>query len=480
MIIKNISERNCALLSIICFFLHLLFLQFYPVNFEFSFSEGAKYLHKLDSEIIDEYFFNQANTFIFSIIVGLVDKVLFLDNTLVVARIISATSYLFFGFGFIKIFRYYKIEFSNSFFLLYFFLNPLIWTYGFRGIPDLFATSLSFYLFSNFLFLKNKKNIKNYLNFILFGLCISIKPFCAIYLALIFLIEFNKDYFLVIKKYFQLFILSSLVPVIYFILIKINFGFYLIPDEFANQLRFLKGGFIKNFFGYLILLSIFTFPLFFKTKFINLKNFFVITFILFPLSFYLNFLTNSPSAELNLGFLNLIIGDELVFFVGAISLYTLFLYLHENIFYQNKNKNNYKFLLIVFFYIIALSLTRSSQRYLITIIPIFMIFFLLNENYLKENFFFKLTIFSYILMNILIFTNFYLNSSINREVIQFLDEKKILKKTLPGPLYPHSYHFFNSKNKKEYIISSNSNNSIKTFKKKFFIFEKKFFLKKLN
>ena len=333
MIIKNISERNCALLSIICFFLHLLFLQFYPVNFEFSFSEGAKYLHKLDSEIIDEYFFNQANTFIFSIIVGLVDKVLFLDNTLVVARIISATSYLFFGFGFIKIFRYYKIEFSNSFFLLYFFLNPLIWTYGFRGIPDLFATSLSFYLFSNFLFLKNKKNIKNYLNFILFGLCISIKPFCAIYLALIFLIEFNKDYFLVIKKYFQLFILSSLVPVIYFILIKINFGFYLIPDEFANQLRFLKGGFIKNFFGYLILLSIFTFPLFFKTKFINLKNFFVITFILFPLSFYLNFLTNSPSAELNLGFLNLIIGDELVFFVGAISLYTLFLYLHENIFY---------------------------------------------------------------------------------------------------------------------------------------------------
>ena len=114
MIIKNISERNCALLSIICFFLHLLFLQFYPVNFEFSFSEGAKYLHKLDSEIIDEYFFNQANTFIFSIIVGLVDKVLFLDNTLVVARIISATSYLFFGFGFIKIFRYYKKELLNS------------------------------------------------------------------------------------------------------------------------------------------------------------------------------------------------------------------------------------------------------------------------------------------------------------------------------------------------------------------------------
>ena len=175
MILKNSDERSCLLLSIFAFFFHLLFIKFYPVNFEFSFSEGAKYLYNFDTKVINDYFFNQANTFVFSVIIGLVDRVLFIDDTLISARLLSATSYLFFGLGFIKIFKFYKIKLSSTFFIFYFLLNPLIWTYGHRGIPDLFATSLAF-IFLNFLFLKNTQSIKNYLNFLL-GISISIKPF---------------------------------------------------------------------------------------------------------------------------------------------------------------------------------------------------------------------------------------------------------------------------------------------------------------
>ena len=95
MILKNTDERSCLLLSIFAFFFHI-FIKFYPINFEFSFSEGAKYLYNFDTKVINDYFFNQANTFVFSVIIGLIDKILFIDDTFVSARILSASSYCFF------------------------------------------------------------------------------------------------------------------------------------------------------------------------------------------------------------------------------------------------------------------------------------------------------------------------------------------------------------------------------------------------
>ena len=124
-----------------------------------------------------------------------------------------------------------------------------------------------------------------------------------------------------------------------------------------------------------------------------------------------------------------------IFYFSNIILYFIYIFimtLNKN---KLKNFSNYKFFLVVLFYIIVLSFTRPSQRYLVTIMPIFMIFFLINGNYFKEKIFFKLVAFGYILMNILIFINFYLHSSINKEIIGYLIEKNILKETLPGPLY---------------------------------------------
>ena len=119
MIINCTEERNCLLLSISIFLLHLLTVNFYPVNFEFSFSEGAKFIDNFDKKVIDEYFFNQANTFVFPLFIGLINKFFMINDTLISAKLISGTSYVFLGIGFIKIFRYYKIKFS-CFFLIFF------------------------------------------------------------------------------------------------------------------------------------------------------------------------------------------------------------------------------------------------------------------------------------------------------------------------------------------------------------------------
>ena len=204
-------------------------------------------------------------------------------------------------------------------------------------------------------------------------------------------------------------------------------------------------------------------------------------FILFPLSFVLGNIINSPQAELNFGFLNNLVGNKPIFLIGAISLLIFCLYVYDylKVNYPSKNRANIDFLIIVFIYIFILSLTRPSQRYLIIILPLIMIFFLTNSNYLKNKMIFIPVVILYICFNIILFVNFYLNSSINENIVKYLLEKDILKKTLPGPLYPHSYHYFHSEEDKSYVITTDPKNHIKKFEKNIFILEKKFYLKKI-
>ena len=474
MIIKNNDEQRSLYLAFFTFSFHLLFLNFNPVNFEFTFSEGAKYLYDYDKKIVEDYFFNQANTFAFPIIVGIVDKFFFINDTLFSARILSASSYFFIAFGFINLFKFYKIKINCSIFLIFFYLNPLIWTYGHRGIPDLFAASIAIYSFSNILILKNQKNYKNFIYFLLMGLSVCLKPFCLIYLGLIFLVEYKNNFLTTVKKYYFLFLIAILLPVIYFCIIKINFGFYLIPNKFDPEVSFLKGGFFNNFFGYFIFLSIFIFPISFKLEFINKYNFLIILCLILPLSFYFHFLTNSPNTELNFGFLNSVLDVRLIIFFGLLAFFILLLYIKDNY------KINFKYLLIVIIYIFILSLTRSSQRYLITILPIVFLFFLIDIKPIKIKAIFFCVAIVHIFINFFISVNFYLNSSINKEIIEYLNKKEIINETSSGPLYAHSQHMFLSKKAKKYIISKDSSNHIKSFERKFFIIKKKFYLNKLN
>ena len=474
MIKKIYENKKEFFLTFIVFSIHLLFLKFNPVNFEFTFSEGAKYFVNFEKKVIEDFFFNQANTFVFSLLIGIFDKVFFINDTLVAARILSALSYFLLAIGFINIFHIFNIKFNLLLFLILFFLNPLIWTYGHRGIPDLLATSIAFYSCSSILLYKSKKKFKNFFSFVILGLAICLKPFCLIYLFLIFVLEYKQNLISYIRKYFILFLSALFLPLIYFLLIKINFDFFLIPPKFNSEVIFLKGGFFNNFFGYFIFLSVFILPFSFKLKFVNKFNILVILFLILPLSFYFHYLTNSPSTELNFGFLSKILDVRLIFFFAFSSLFLLILYIKDNF------NINYEFLIVVFVYIFVLSLTRSSQRYLIPILPIMFLFFLVNKENFEKKIFFYLICIGYFFINIFISINFYLNSSINKEIINYLIKKNIIEETLPGALYAHSYHYFLSQKNKKYIISSEPNDHLRSFERKFFVINKRYYLNKIN
>jgi hypothetical protein len=89
-VVSRIDKIKCWYVILVTFILHLVLINLYPVNFEFTFSEGAKYLINFDKQIVKDYFFDQANTFFYSLIVGLVNKIFPLENTLLYTRLLSA------------------------------------------------------------------------------------------------------------------------------------------------------------------------------------------------------------------------------------------------------------------------------------------------------------------------------------------------------------------------------------------------------
>jgi hypothetical protein len=219
MVIKA-DKIKCYLVILITFILHLIITNFYPVNFEYTISDGSKYLLNYDIKIVENYFLDQANTFAYSLVAGLINKIFLLENPIIYTRLLSASSYFFFGIAFINLFNYFKVKLKCYYFLIFFFLNPIIWTYGYRGIPDLFSTSLGLYSFSEILFLKGYNNPKKIFNYFLLSVAICIKPFSLIYLGIIIFFEYKNNFIFLLNKYLIIIILVLFLPVLYFLIIS--------------------------------------------------------------------------------------------------------------------------------------------------------------------------------------------------------------------------------------------------------------------
>ena len=96
--------------------LHLISFNFFPVNYEYTFSEGAKFFDLFEKKYSDFYFQNQANTIFYSLIINLIDRITldFFDN-LIIARFISFTSYIFLILGLLYNFKLFKVKKKSIF-----------------------------------------------------------------------------------------------------------------------------------------------------------------------------------------------------------------------------------------------------------------------------------------------------------------------------------------------------------------------------
>ena len=106
------SKYSILIFGFLTISLHLLSLNFFPINYEYTFSEGSKYFNSFESKYSEFYFKNQANTFFYSLIINLIDRItLGTIESLAISRLVSFSSYIFLIYGLfyhLKFFRMHK------------------------------------------------------------------------------------------------------------------------------------------------------------------------------------------------------------------------------------------------------------------------------------------------------------------------------------------------------------------------------------
>jgi hypothetical protein len=248
-----------------------------------------------------------------------------------------------------------------------------------------------------------------------------------------------------------------------------------VPPVFSNLVIFDYKNTFYILIGYFTFIAISIFPFTLKGYFFDRKKNIVI-FIFSSLGLFLYVSKAGYIGELDFGFVEKLMPRNLLMFLIFFPFCLCFLY------FMNIKKNiiNYKLILIIFFYILALSFTRPVQRYLIHILPIIFLLVLLNLGKSNVKYFFSVILIIYIPINLLIGLNFHFVSNNTKNIIYFLNNEKLLNKTAPGPLYAHSKHFFKNVDQTEYEISfAPGKDIIKHFNFSNFIQRQSYYLNKL-
>ena len=473
---------NKYVIIAIIFFIHLLFINFPTVNFEYVFFEAASQFENNKILALNNYFKIQANTFLFPFLIFITNYFLSIDF-LTLSRVLSILCVIPLGLSIIK---FSDIFFKNdSIYLLSLILcNPFIFVMAHRGTPDFISASIAV---STFPYLISfKKNIHLFVFSIILGFAIALKPTVGIILILInlyFLFKLKFNFLSTIKETLIINFFSLLPFLFYILYVNLNFNFLLANEYYTNSLKINS---IRNYFSnfilyigyiYLFIFSLRISVLYHKILFLKF-NYIYILFTLIILFFA--FLFPIPQLELNLSFLSKILGKKIENFIFVISflIFIFDIYLNRQVLFSDIIKKTIFISIILFFLI--MSFFSPSQRYLICIIPLFIyLFFVFNKKY------FVITIFIYIFFNLLLSINQYLNGYLSKLIVIEMKEKNILDLSCPGVIEAHIGNSFpidnkNCNEKYDYtVVYGNSINSIKTIKISLFFISKTLSIVKL-
>jgi hypothetical protein len=442
---------------IFAFILHISFINFYPVNFEFVFYEGYNFIKEdFNKEIARNFFEQQANTFFFTFIISFFSFLFPFAKPIYIGKFISALSYLFIGLSFINISNKFEkkntLDNFRSILLLLLFLSPIIWIFGYRSTPDLISMSLGLYGFSIFYKYEHENKLNNLVNIFLpsfiMGFATALKPIVGIYLiASVCIMQFDYNKIFLYKKLFLIGLFYSIVPIIYFYCIYINFNFLLFTPYYKEVLSVVKSlhKYVSNIILYTSFLWICILPIIigrFVFTIKSLSNLLKVFHLVIIISFF--FIGNrylDLSVEMSFGILDKLIKKEyLRGILCIISYFLIFLVFSElKKLYFNKNIKKFNLLLTGILYILIISFSLASQRYLIVIVPLF--YFIFGEYYKnKLNFLFVIII--CIPANIVFLGNQYLTGSLANKLIQIIKKENFINKTCVGAIGSHASEYF--------------------------------------
>lgn len=468
-------SRLCKPYAIIfgLFLAHLSVLALPSVNLEFTFVDASIYFRTKEIPLLEQYFRFQANTLGLPYLGHLAAYILPGLDMLIVLRLLSSFGIILLGLAIINFSEFLKYK-SNSNLLLLILLNPLVWVFSGRATADFLPAALGIYALS-LLASESKTLIKVIFASTILGFSAILKYHSILLLFILtaFLYDFKK------KKFeWNTFLLASsisiLMMLIYIGFVKIHFDFWLTPPAFQSRHQVNVSGLISNFFlyiGYLVMLCapislIINYSKIFTSK----KN---ASFILFGLGiFTVGFYGFHNHGELNVGPLDAVINKNVL--NGLLAF--LSIYFFSLIYFTPRNESQLftrVACLSIGLVIFALSITRPAQRYLIFVIPFYVL--LLPENLISNKYLARSSVAIYCLINIFIGYNQWCTGTSAEVIATKIKNGNLLPFTSPGVVEPHVGNLFSHYEIKDakYTVTSGLDPNAKIFAQSGISFMKK-------
>jgi hypothetical protein len=477
--INNLT-RGPAFVVIILIFIHAFLIIVPPVNLEYAFVDAAKYFATQNENYLHQYFSVQANTLTLSYLAYLFSMLAFGVDELIIIRILNLVGLVFLAYGLDKICSFYNLT-NKKFIFLLIFLNPLVWIYSGRATADFLPIGLGIYSLSLALG-EEKVYQKSIIGGLFLGLSVLIKPHALLFILFLFvmmLMEKNKSQ--AIKKFLLLSLSSILIFFVYLIIIKHNFGFLLTPHKFQQALRLNFSNIGINFILYVGFLGILSAPGFFVSShfYKSLTDHYLLITMLLILMISFGLLFAKDVGELNFGPVDNLLNEQLrLLTLSLMSIVTLLLtYLSLG----PHSKISYSFWASILIVIFLFSLTRPAQRYLIFLVPFFIM--ALPKIFIESKKLIWSTVAIFIAINCYIELNRWSNGTASLLIVHELERNNLIEKTNPGAVGANvNNFFFNSRDHlKEYIVISGiSNKSIITVTSGVGFFKKTYSVESIN
>lgn len=455
MIKEIVNNKFSMLLVFTVLAIHISLIVFPQVNLEFAFIDGAKYFLSPEHNrtLLDQYFNYQANTLGLPLLLSGFARWFPGADILVLMRLLNVAGILLLSFSVISISRHFGKD-NTLTILALILLNPLVWSFSGRATADFLPMALGLFAISLALH-KRDLYILTLVAGVVFGVASVLKYHVLSLLVVFSAIHLGSE--LSKKSLVKIFIFS--IPAIGMVglyLLKMHsiFGFWTTPPKFQIAHQIHLASVLNNFILYVGFLALLSLPSFWISKQYNLSIFnykktliiILVAFILFSISGL------KDTGELNFGPLDIWLGINLRMIILSMMGLAGLLLIFKSAKSKSINKVNFYVGIAIIFVLLVFSLTRPSQRYLILLIPFFIL--MLPTTLLKSRYVVFLTLAIFISADIVIELSRYATGRASKNIADMVEISNLLAVTDPGVIDGHQGNrFYSYRNlPKQYVV----------------------------
>jgi len=372
--------RAVALVTALAITAHLALIVLPFINFEWAFSDAARYFIVHQPELLVRFLRVEANPLGIPLLAFIIHSLLPFLKIDFITRLIAISGFALLAYALLRINGRAGVTLSAPLLMAIVFLNPLIWTFGGRGGADFFPAMLALCAVALFWDAADSTTRRT-LAIVLLGTATVLKYHAVLLLPLVWLEALSRPGTNHKRAFARLCAISCavmLLPAIYVVAVRHFLGFWFTPPHFQEAFHplltptFVITNFV-SYSGYLALLLI-PFSILPLWKLAHSLSGVIRIAGTALLLFALGYIFVAPNGEMGFGPLDRYLTPHVVGGCFALCAGLFVLCIVDGINGARANPSDQRYILClaagIFLFIGVLSFTRPAQRYLLFVLPL--------------------------------------------------------------------------------------------------------------